>query len=85
MGALVTEELRLVHVVPGRVRLHLPGRPGQGLRHAEVQLRQVPGVRSARANLLTGNVLVHFDPMATDEHAILGSVRALEETTGPAE
>ena len=70
IGALVAEELRLVHAVPGRVRLHLPGSSGQGLRHAEVQLRQMPGVRSARANPLTGNVLVYFDPAATHEQAV---------------
>ena len=86
MGALlVAEELRLVHVVPGRVRLHLPGRSSQGLRHAEVQLRQVPGVQRVQGNLLTGNVLVHFNPIATDEHAILSAARASEVVTEPGE
>ena len=86
MGALVAEEFRLVHAVPGRVRLHLPGRSGQGLRHAEAQLRQVPGVRSAQANPLTGNVLVHFDPIATDEHAVRHAASASsEEVTGQGE
>ncbi|MBA2364529.1 MAG: HAD family hydrolase, partial [Chloroflexia bacterium] len=85
MGALVAEELRLVHAVPGRVRLHLPGRSGHGLRHAEVHLRQVPGVQSVQGNSLTGNVLVHFDPIATDEHAILGAARASEVVTEPGE
>ncbi len=84
MGSIVGKEPRLVHAMPGRVRLHLPGRSSQGLRGVEAQLRQTLGVRSAEANSLTGNVLVHFDPMATDEHAILGSACALEETTGPA-
>ena len=85
MGSIVVEEPRLLHAVPGRVRLRLPGRSSQGLRIVEAQLRQTLGVRKAQANSLTGNVLVHFDPMATDEHAILGSIRALEQTTGPAE
>ncbi len=85
MGALVAEELRLVHAVPGRVRLHLPGRSSQGLRGVEAQLRQTPGVRSAQANPLTSNVLVHFDPMASNAHAILGSARTSEEATQPGE
>ncbi len=83
MDLLVAEELRFVHAMPGRVRLHLPGRTSQGLRHAEVQLRQVPGVRSAQANPLTGNVLVHFDPIATDEVAVRHAASAPVVAAGP--
>src|SRR5439155_3782729 len=70
MNAAV-EEPRLLHALPGRMRVHLAGWPPEGPCAAETRLRQVPGVLSVQANPLTGNVLVHFDTSATDAQAIL--------------
>src|SRR5687768_16445261 len=81
MSAAVAEEPRLIHGLPGRLRLHLPGWSGQGPRNIETQLRQLQGVRSAQANPLTRNVLIHYDMAAIDEHAILASVRTLGPDT----
>jgi len=39
----------------------------------EARLRRIQGVLGARANPLTGNVLIRFDPTATDEGVVLAS------------
>lgn len=71
----VAEEPRIVHAIPGRVRVHLPDWDGRGQRGLEAQLRGLRGVLGARANPLTRNVLVRFDPAETDEQSILGTAR----------
>ncbi len=78
MSSAVVEGAYLLHTLPGRVRTHLPNWRGGGQRRVETQLRQLPGVRSAQANPLTGNVLIHFDPVVTDDRAILAAAQGLE-------
>jgi cation-transporting ATPase I len=73
-----TEEPHVVHAIPGRMRVHLPGWEGRRQRGVEAWLRRVPGVRSVRANPLTGNVLIRFDLTLTNDEAILTAVRGLE-------
>lgn len=63
------EAPRLIHSLPGRVRVHLPGLSGHQP-DIEALLRQVPGVHSARANPLTSTVLIRFNPAAMDERAL---------------
>jgi len=41
----------------------------------------VQGVRSVQANTLTGNILIQYDPTATNEQAILKEVHALDLDT----
>ena len=72
------KEPRLVHALPGRMRVHLAGWPREGHCAVEARLRQVRGVHSVQANSLTGNVLIHFDPTATDERTLLAVVQTLE-------
>src|SRR5829696_3083563 len=60
------------------MRVHLPGWEGRGARSVEAWLRRMRGVRSVRANPLTGNVLIQFDPTLTNDGAILTAVRRLE-------
>jgi hypothetical protein len=57
--------------------VHLPGWGGEGPRNIEPRVCRVKGVISAQANPLTTNVLIHFDPAATDERAILGAMGAI--------
>jgi cation-transporting ATPase I len=76
MIALAAEP-HLVHAIPGRVRVHLPAWSGQEQHDLESQVGQEPGVRSVRANPLTRNLLIHFDPAAMDEEGVLTAVRAL--------
>jgi hypothetical protein len=63
----------VVHALPGRVRVHLPGWSGQRPQLLEDRLRRVRGVRTVQANPLTGNVLIHFDPRATDFSALMAA------------
>jgi cation-transporting ATPase I len=85
MSAIAAEGSLLLHAIPGRMRVRVPGWSGYGKQSIEARLRQVTGVQSAQANGLTGNVLICFDPAATDQQAILAAVRALEldPSTGP--
>ena len=82
MSLAVAEEARIVHALPGRVRVHLPGWEGQNQRSLEAQLRRVQGVSDARSSPLTRNVLVRFDPEATNNESILAAVRELEPDEG---
>src|SRR5438034_9431234 len=75
---VAVEEPRLLHVLPGRMRVHLAGWPPEGQCAVETRLRQVPGVLSVQVNPLTGNVLVHFNTTATDEQAIVAAVQTLK-------
>ena len=77
MSAALAEAPELVHALPGRVRVHLPGWTGQGQRALESRLRREPGVRAVRANPLTANVVVQFDPTTTDSGSILTRLQAL--------
>lgn len=67
-----------MHALPGRMRVHLAGWPREGHCAVEARLRQVRGVHSVQANPLTGNVLIHFDPIATDERTLLAVVQTLK-------
>ena len=67
-----------MHALPGRMRVHLAGWPREGHCAVEARLRQVRGVHSVQANPLTGNVLIHFDPTATDERTLLAVVQTLK-------
>ncbi|CAA9443468.1 MAG: FUPA24 P-type ATPase [uncultured Rubrobacteraceae bacterium] len=78
MSLAVAGEPRVVHAIPGRMRVHLPGWEGRGPRGLEARLRRVQGVSSARANPLTGNVLIRFDPAATDDEDVLRAVREVK-------
>jgi hypothetical protein len=77
MSVAVAEEPRLLHEVPGRVRLHMPAWSGAPALALDSRLRRIQGVRSAQANPLTRNVLVRFDPDVTTGETILEAVRAL--------
>src|SRR5207249_6485856 len=72
---VAVEEPRLLHALPGRVRVHLAGWPRERQCAVAARLRQVPRVHSVQANRLTGNVTIHFDTTATDEYTILAEVR----------
>jgi cation-transporting P-type ATPase I len=82
MSLAVAEEPRIVHALPGRVRVHLPGWEGQNQRSLEARLRQLQGVSDARLSPLTRRVLVRFDPEATDDESILAAVQELEPDEG---
>ncbi len=76
MVALAVDEPRVLHSLPGRLRVELPERLAEHVRLAETQLRALAGVRRARANPLTGNILIEFDQRATSQREI---VHALDD------
>ncbi len=75
MSGVTTEQPQVLHAVPGRLRVHLPGWSGRNGPHIEGRLRQLPGVRRAEANPLTKNVLAVFDAAAVGRDSILAALR----------
>ncbi len=80
MSVAVADEARLVHALPGRVRVHCPGISGCDPRSVETDLRGLSGVHEAQANPITENVLVHFNPHLIDADAIVAAVRRLVQS-----
>jgi len=72
------ERPRVVHALPGRVRVQLPGWRGEGRSSLERRLRRVRGVTGVQASPLTGNVLVRFDPAEAGEGDVLEALRGWE-------
>jgi cation-transporting P-type ATPase I len=64
---LITAEPHIVHAIPGRLRIHIPGWSNEQQPGIESQLLLIPGVSSVQANPLTGNVLIRFDSALTTE------------------
>jgi hypothetical protein len=72
------EGLKVVHALPGRVRLKaakVKGNPALA-RRAQKKLAQVPGIRQVEAKSGTGSLLIHYD---TD---LLFSTASLEILSG---
>jgi hypothetical protein len=67
--------ISVVHRLPGRLRLHLSNGSEDEREYLEQIIARARGVRSVRANSLTGNVLIHYDTASTDEPAVLDVVR----------
>ncbi len=74
MSVAVAQAPRLLHTLPGRMRLHIPGWTRRTQDALERRLRQLHGVRSIQANAVTGNVLILFDPAVIDQQAILAAI-----------
>jgi hypothetical protein len=76
---MADSEIRIVHAIPGRVRLKVAGlkaNPSLGLT-MQKRLGTVSGIRMVETNPLTGSVLVLFDPEAVMAPA---SLLTLSET-----
>lgn len=78
MSVAVAEKPHILHSLPGRIRIHVPGWSEQGKRAAEIYLRQVPGVNKVEANPLTSNILLYFDSSLTDAQTLLEAVGTLQ-------
>jgi len=76
-GASALLEPRILHALPGRLRVHLPqwDREGNAL---EAAVARTPGVRRAHASATTGNLLIEYDAAAVDEAGILALARSLQ-------
>lgn len=58
--------IRVVHAMPGRVRLKVDKVKGDPAfaHQAQAKLAQMPGIKKVEAHPLTGSVLVHYDAAA---------------------
>jgi hypothetical protein len=72
---------RVIHELPGRVRISLAGWPDAQLDEAEARLGRLPGVRRARASHWSNNVLVEFDPSQLDTAGIVSRLARLAGRT----
>ncbi|HEY3947283.1 MAG TPA: HAD-IC family P-type ATPase [Solirubrobacteraceae bacterium] len=77
----VADDLRVLHSLPGRVRIHAPGIAEVGAVSVEDAINRVDGVRRARANALTSNVLVVFDQERLDERRVLARLKSVVRAT----
>jgi uncharacterized membrane protein YbaN (DUF454 family) len=69
------QELYVLHSGCGRLRVHLPDPDGQVV----ACLCRLPGVTSAQASALTGNLLILFNPRQTSTETLLAELEALCE------
>jgi len=67
--------VRVVHSLPGRLRVHLPDWSGTEPVALEQLVAALPGVSEVRVSALTRNVLVRFDEDAADEGQIMRALR----------
>jgi calcium-translocating P-type ATPase len=81
MSAVSPDKPRILSSIPGRIRIHLPHWQGNGQRSLERRVRALPGVRRVEANALTGNILIGFDPVATNEQTLLSVLNTAEQDT----
>ena len=79
----VADEPRILHSLPGRVRIHAPAISVLGAAALEEALGCVDGVRRAHASALTRNVLVEFDQERLDERGVLARLRSLSRRRKP--
>jgi cation transport ATPase len=69
---------RVLSLLPGRARVHLPAWSGNSPDDVESYLRRMDGLREARANPRTGNILVRFDPQELSADRVLSELSALQ-------
>jgi cation-transporting P-type ATPase C len=69
---------RVVHELPGRLRIHCPGIKHLGDESAEIRdhLQALPAVHRVRVNPLTENVLVEFEAEQAASQEILSTVQS---------
>ena len=82
----------IVHHIPGRLRLKVPGAKGNSVFMDQVRaaLTSVEGVSEIEVNPVTGSVLVHYDPEAFEnfhdnvhEHATRNNLFAIQPKRSP--
>jgi hypothetical protein len=73
MSATVTDA-RIVHSLPGRVRVHLLGWNGERPDRLAAAIARVPGVSQVSASARTRNVLARYDQRKLDERRLLATI-----------
>lgn len=67
--------LQILHMLSGRLRVHLPFWSGRSPHLIEQRLNQHPGICRAEANPITCNVLILFDPHLICNQRVLAALR----------
>ena len=68
---------RVVHSLPGRVRVHFPHWREPGRQQIQEQLHRLPGVLKVKASAATRNVLFLYDQQQVSEQGLLEQLRQL--------
>ena len=65
-----------IHHVRGRLRIRTPHlkRCGERAQAVVAELRRTHGIKSAEANVITGSLLVYYDPARTDASHVIAAV-----------
>ncbi len=74
----VAEAPRVIHRVPGRVRINAPVISGIGSARVQDELQELQGVLRVRASGLTANVVVEFDRSQLGEAELLVRLHGIE-------
>jgi hypothetical protein len=75
---LTAGSVRLVHALPGRVRIHVSALGPADASPLEQRLLHIPGVRAVRVYPRTKNLLIHFDPRLLTAQVLLDVVPAFD-------
>ena|SRR5689334_11971585 len=88
---MATQAIQVVHFLPGRVRVKLPGLKGNAALAQEVQhtLVAIDGIQHIEVNPITGSVLLLYDPGMAESFTLeslqaeaVSSLMALAEALG---
>jgi cation-transporting P-type ATPase C len=73
-----THPCRIVHELPGRLRIRCPGLTHLQAEREEIrrEVQRLPAVRTVQLGPRSETVLVHYDPVRTGSQAILAGVQA---------
>ena len=86
MSTATVEQARVIHAVPGRMRIHLPGLASGQSWAVAARLRKLPGVERAQVSDTTQNALLHYDTRTTTENALrdqISQVMSTADFAGP--
>ncbi|TVS15808.1 MAG: HAD family hydrolase [Planctomycetaceae bacterium] len=74
-----TTDPTVLHASPGRIRIHRPNWSGNAPQVLASRLREMCGVRRAKANPWTRNVLIVFDERTVEIDTLLETLRQAEQ------
>ena len=73
---------QVLHALPGRLRLHLPGWSRGAPAELEGAVCAVPGVRRASVSATTRNILVLYDPRLASVESVQAALRGVPAAQG---
>ena len=78
MSGIQVDGVKVVHFIPGRVRLKVKEMKGEVefSQQVEAELSTVPGIEQVEVNPITGSVLIKYDTAAVDCDASIDALAA---------